>query len=614
MSISSSEDRVAPATWINGLDTGCVLKDRYELREVRGVGGFATVYRAKDIAFTVLEVSVAVKLAHDRLSLKSRRRFEREANIAAQINHPNIVRVLDYGVLDGRPWFVMPLLHGHSLQLRRGGHWLEMSRLMLQLCSAVHAMHIGTALSAPGLRTQVLHRDIKPLNCFVTDREHCEPHLTLLDLGLCKFPGVQRLTSVGAAVGTMAYMAPECVVGAVPSTVRSEIYSLGVTFFELLTGELPDPAYRMRGLTDASVQAPDPRMLRPEIPADLAAIVVRAMAPQLSQRFVDVGVMMTAISSVLGRVGVRRTPLTAQREGVAPVIPLHPLPHVELASENTVLRADTVPEPGAAANIAAVPVRAAAVVEAVNNSGAEFSVAVETPAGLVQVARPAAAGPTTGLEIVRVQPVGEGRGRARWFVTAGALVVSIAAGGIILQALRSGPQEGLAATPPAPVGPALRASPVNLPEELQETLPATLPARLQEMLPATLPATSAETLPKIVPQDFPASRDTPPPVEKTPSRPSGAASSTPERVAALQAAILSDAEKAAPALRMCPDAPKNLSAQLQVHRRRGRVLMVDGEPVDEENPWHACVRRELGRIEYPATGTPVKARIRFSLR
>ena len=207
MSISSGENRVAPATWLNGHDTGCVLKERYALREVRGAGGFATVYRAKDIAFTILEVSVAVKLAHDRLTVKNRRRFEREANVAAQINHPNIVRVLDYGVLDGRPWFVMPLLTGQSLQLRRGGHWLDMSRLMQQLCSAVHAMHLGTSLSEPGLRTQVLHRDIKPLNCFVTEREHCEPHLTLLDLGLCKLPGVQRLTSVGA----------------VPSTIRSEI-------------------------------------------------------------------------------------------------------------------------------------------------------------------------------------------------------------------------------------------------------------------------------------------------------------------------------------------------------------------------------------------------------
>jgi len=134
---------------------------------------------------------------------------------------------------------------------------------------------------------------------------------------------------------------------------------------------------------------------------------------------------------------------------------------------------------------------------------------------------------------------------------------------------------------------------------------------LQETFPGTF---SAETSPKIVPQDLSDPQDPPAQAEKTPSRPSRAAMSTTEHASALQAAILSDAEKAAPALRGCSDAPKNLSAQLQVHRRRGSVLMVDGEPVDALNPWHTCVRQELGRIEYPPTSTPVKARIRFSLR
>jgi len=318
--------------------------------------------------------------------------------------------------------------------------------------------------------------------------------------------------------------------------------------------------------------------------------------------------MMTVISSVLGRVGVRRTPLMAQREGVAPVIPLHPVPHVELASENTVLRADTEPEPGPAANVPAAPVRAPVVAEVVDNIGAESSVAVETPTGSVQVAREAQLGApmsTTGMAVGRVHPVSEGRPRARWFVTAGALAVSTVAAGIIVQALRSGSQE-IAVNPPTLVAPALR--------DAQADLPIKLPETLQETFPETFPAVSTETLPKIAPQGFPSPRDTPPPPEKTPSRPSRAALSAAEHAAALQAAILSDAEKAAPALRGCPDAPKNLSAQLRVHGRRGSVLMVDGEPVDELNPWHTCVRQELGRIEYPPTSTPVKARIRFSLR
>ena len=87
-----------------------------------------------------------------------------------------------------------------------------------------------------------------------------------------------------------------------------------------------------------------------------------------------------------------------------------------------------------------------------------------------------------------------------------------------------------------------------------------------------------------------------------------------EDAAAIQTAIQADAAAAAPYLRRCPDYPENLSAQLQVHQRHGAVLMVDGEPVDDLNPWHTCVRRELGRIEYPSTLVPVKARVRFVLR
>ena len=572
MSISSGENLVAPATWINGHDTGCVLKERYALREVRGAGGFATVYRAKDLAFTVLEVSVAVKLAHDKLNVKNRRRFEREANVAAQINHPNIVRVLDYGVLDGRPWFVMPLLQGHSLQLRRGGHWLDMSRLMQQLCSAVHAMHLGTALSQPGLRTQVLHRDIKPLNCFVTEREHCEPHLTLLDLGLCKLPGVQRLTSAGTTVGTSSYMAPECIIGAVPSTIRSEIYALGVTFFELLTGELPDPTHRIRGLTDDTVQAPDPRTLRPELPADLAAIVMRAMAPQLSRRFPDVGAMMTAIAAVLGRVGVRRAPPAHPREGIAPVIPLHPVPHVELASEGTLLKADTDLEPPPKIKPALVPV----VVPVTPTTPKLALIALEAKNAPLPAVAPevlivaAPAGP----------PVLRGAsGVRRWLI----LTSAIATGVVALAALRPVPPDLLVRPSPPPTPAAKNDSP----EALLPTLPAYLP-------PPSPP-------PDILP-------------EKKTARLQARVTSTTEEVASIQAAIQTSAEAAVPALRGCPDYPSYLSAQLQVHLGQGAVLMVDGEAIDALNTWHTCVRRELGRIKYPHTRAPVKARIRLSLR
>lgn len=303
-------------------DTGAVLGGRYTLHEVRGTGGFATVFRAMD---RVLDAPVAIKLANEVPSVQDYQRFDAEARLAARLQHPNIIRVLDYNEYRGRPYSVMPLLQGRVLRDRRGTHWFTISRLMQQLCGAIRALHEQVAFNDEGHRTRVLHRDIKPANCFVSERSGLEPHLTLLDLGLCKWMGDSVHTTRGHIVGSTAYMAPECIVG-VEASVRSEVYSLGVTFYELLTGELPygdEITTAVRMMQDPTARPPSPRDRQPDIPESLAMLVMRAMAPHMPQRYDSVAAMMTALDRVIGRVPTHRK--AHQTVGVAPVIPLRPL-------------------------------------------------------------------------------------------------------------------------------------------------------------------------------------------------------------------------------------------------------------------------------------------------
>ena len=163
-----------------------------------------------------------------------------------------------------------------------------------------------------------------------------------------------------------------------------------------------------------------------------------------------------------------------------------------------------------------------------------------------------------------------------------AVAVLFTAVGVLALALRPAPPPDLQVKPSLP--PAAAVPP-------RATLPATLPASL----PATLPASSPP----------PSSASTPIPKMSRRQNPVAA-----EDTAAKIAAIQTSAEAAAPALRACPDAPQNLSAQLQVHQRRGTVLMVDGETFDDENPWHTCVSRELGHLEFTSTRTPGRWRAR----
>ncbi|MBV8808433.1 MAG: serine/threonine protein kinase, partial [Acidobacteriaceae bacterium] len=214
-----------------------VLAGRYRIERRIGAGGMGAVYETADL---VLERRVAVKLVREELTASSAAiaRFEREARIAAKFSHPNVVTVFDFGVADGaRPFLVMELLHGGTLrnELRAQGR-IDAGRVLSILsavCAGVHAAH----------QTGLIHRDLKPENIFLT-----RVGVKILDFGLSKLlasafedptaPTMTLLTAAGTIAGTLDYMTPEQLDGAVPA-VSWDIWALGVISYEMLTGTRP---------------------------------------------------------------------------------------------------------------------------------------------------------------------------------------------------------------------------------------------------------------------------------------------------------------------------------------------------------------------------------------
>lgn len=316
----SAPAEVRPHAPSAGPDSGLLLAGRYELGDVCGVGGFARVYQARDRRLATM---VAVKLLDAVPDEATRARFAREVEISASIVHPNLIRITDTGEHEGRSYAVMPLLHGRVLAWRRGADWRQVCRWMRQFLDGVRALHEARAFTPAATPTRVLHRDIKPANCFVSD----DGHLTVLDFGLVKpLDRGPRVTATHAILGTSAYMAPECLF-ALPASERSDVYSLGVTFFEMLTGELPYTG-GLAELHERHAQAepaPSVRDLRPEIPADLAELVQTAMAPLPADRPESVARMLRQLDRILRRIGDVAAAPPTPRPALALVPPVAPV-------------------------------------------------------------------------------------------------------------------------------------------------------------------------------------------------------------------------------------------------------------------------------------------------
>src|SRR5215813_2398764 len=263
-----------------GAQSGRLLGGRYKLEQCIGSGGMGEIYRARR---THIGDTVAVKVLRPDVveNEKSRQRFYREARAAAMLHHPNAVVIHDFGEDDdGTAYIVMELLVGRSLR-----------QLLAQegLTSSVRAYGIIRQASAAldaGHRNGIVHRDIKPDNIILLDSNDGADHVKILDFGIAKVLDMaidthsleQRLTNVGAVIGTPHYMAPEQCQGEEADS-RSDIYSLGVVLYELLTGVAPFLAKTPTGVAIKHVteKPRPPREINPSISEAVERVVLHAL-------------------------------------------------------------------------------------------------------------------------------------------------------------------------------------------------------------------------------------------------------------------------------------------------------------------------------------------------
>jgi dienelactone hydrolase/tRNA A-37 threonylcarbamoyl transferase component Bud32 len=281
------------------------LADRYHAEGEIGHGGMATVYRARDlrhdrlVAIKVLRPDLAQALGADR--------FLREIRIAAQLQSPHILPLLDSGQIDGLLYYVMPLVQGQSLRdlLVRQGKLppSETMRLLREIVDGLAHAH----------RHGVVHRDIKPDNVMLAER-----HAMLMDFGVAKAltdaAAHHDLTSVGISLGTPSYMAPEQAAADPSIDHRADIYAVGVVAYEMLTGAPP-----FKGTPQAIIGAhisATPPPLGADIPAAISAIVMRCLAKHPDQRYQTAEELLSAIESLVtpsGAVAVPEVPRAVRR-------------------------------------------------------------------------------------------------------------------------------------------------------------------------------------------------------------------------------------------------------------------------------------------------------------
>lgn len=266
--------------------TGSILRERYRLDSEIGRGGMGIVYRATDLE---LHREVAVKvLPNATSSLEARQRLMREARAAAALNHPHIISVHDVGEANGSPFFVMELAQGPSLAKARPAELSRVIEIAGQLCAALEHAHAN----------HIVHRDLKPDNVLLSSS--LDGSVKLADLGLALPVDAARISRAGLIVGTAAYMAPEQALG---QTVdgRTDLYALGVLLYEMTTGRLPfigdDPLAVVSQHVHASVVPP--RVLRPDLPRALEAIILRLLSKDPAQRFATAAETGTALRDSL---------------------------------------------------------------------------------------------------------------------------------------------------------------------------------------------------------------------------------------------------------------------------------------------------------------------------
>jgi ABC-type transport system substrate-binding protein len=272
---------------------GTRLLDRYEIVSELGRGGMGVVYRARD---PLLNRDVAVKLIPPSLlSAESEERFQREAQLVAQMNHPSIVSIFDIGRHDGALFFLMPVVSGRNLR-----------RFLAEKARNVGAVveigiRVAEALEYSHTRG-VIHRDVKPENIMISDDDG-EIRVYVMDFGLAKGSSENRLTKTGTLVGTVAYFSPEQVI-ARDIDHRSDIYSLGVVLYECLAGEPPFTGEVQSLLYRIVHEFPRPiRSIGVNVSEELDEIILCCLAKDPARRYQRAAELAAALRRCQGRLG-----------------------------------------------------------------------------------------------------------------------------------------------------------------------------------------------------------------------------------------------------------------------------------------------------------------------
>ena len=269
--------------------SGTVLSGRYKLSSKLGSGGMSTVYLAQD---EVLDRPVAVKLLHREISEEADQleRFRREARAAARLSHPNLVGVIDAGEDEGRPYIVFEYVEGDTLKkLITDNGGLEVDE------AVAYAIEIGRGLIAAHGR-KLIHRDVKPQNVLIAE----DGRAKVTDFGIARSLEGEGMTATGRVLGTTDYVSPEQAMGE-DVDERSDVYSLGIVLYEMLTGDVPFRAETQVGVAMKHVNEPLPDVLveRPEVSAAVASVVDHSTTKDPRDRYNSVGEMVRDLEATL---------------------------------------------------------------------------------------------------------------------------------------------------------------------------------------------------------------------------------------------------------------------------------------------------------------------------
>jgi beta-lactam-binding protein with PASTA domain/predicted Ser/Thr protein kinase len=285
---------------------GTMVDERYRLERKIGSGGMADVWLAED---TELDRNVAIKILHDRFAQDSEfvQRFQREAQSAAGLQHPNVVGIFDRGSFRDSYFIAMEYVDGPSLKdLVKGGMGtkdaIDFTRQILNAARFAH-------------RKGIIHRDLKPQNVLIDD----EGRARVADFGIARGGENSDITATGSVMGTAQYLSPEQAQGK-PTTPRSDIYSIGVILYEALTGRVPfegDSAVAV-ALKQVSEAPRRPSAINPDIPPALDAVVMRALAKDPDARFKDADAFLKALDAAERAPDTPRAQDTAAYAAVSP--------------------------------------------------------------------------------------------------------------------------------------------------------------------------------------------------------------------------------------------------------------------------------------------------------